>query len=216
MNRFKWLQGKHLGILIIYASNIVGERCAMWNIIIQFLPTNCRWIMTHDFNMGEISIDTFTSSCSHLMRLKEEFLWGDIKNIYDIEDFLSIVEGSIFSWNNWRMMSFMYLLDWVDFTCSQVWSKIHLPIFHIIGFLVVHRSLSTRPLGGSSWKANDKIFQEAKDHLKVLWDVLPPQMPFFTKLRKVVKYYKQLCIAKQLRLYLDETVLRNSLEFWQV
>ena len=41
-------------------------------------------------------------------------------------------------------------------------------------------------------------------------------MVFFTKLRKVVKYYKQFCLAKAVVSRLEESRLRQHLEFWQV
>lgn len=36
--RFKGLEGGNLGILNVYASNMVGGRCAIWNQVFQFLP----------------------------------------------------------------------------------------------------------------------------------------------------------------------------------
>lgn len=41
-------------------------------------------------------------------------------------------------------------------------------------------------------------------------------MSFFTKLRKIVKYYKQFCITRVVAYRLEEDQLRNSLELWQV
>lgn len=40
-------------------------------------------------------------------------------------------------------------------------------------------------------------------------------MSFFTKLRRIVKYYKQLRLAKALKNRLEETRLRQYLEVWQ-
>ena len=79
--RFKGLDGGHLGILNVYASNSFGERCVMWNEVFQFIPTYCRWIMTSDFNMVDNPLDRSSSSCSRLMGLKEELVWVDIKKI---------------------------------------------------------------------------------------------------------------------------------------
>lgn len=41
-------------------------------------------------------------------------------------------------------------------------------------------------------------------------------MSTFTKLTKVVEFYKQFCIAKAIEARLEETRLTKSLEFWQV
>lgn len=51
-----------------------------------------------------------------------------------------------------------------------------------------------------------RFFQEAKEPIKTLWETSPLQMCLFTKLRKIVRYYKQLCLAR----------LRKHLELWQV
>ena len=47
--RYKGLEGRHLVIPNIYASNMVGERCAVWNEVFQFIPTYWRWIFTCGF-----------------------------------------------------------------------------------------------------------------------------------------------------------------------
>lgn len=70
--------------------------------------------------------------------------------------------------------------------------------------------------GGSYWKVNARFLQEAKEHVKALWEVSSSQMLFFTKLRKVVKYYKQFCIAKAIEARLEESRLRRSLQFSQI
>ena len=47
-------------------------------------------------------------------------------------------------------------------------------------------------------------------------EMVPPKTAFFIKLRKVVKCYKQFCLAKALESRLEESRLRQHLEFWQV
>jgi hypothetical protein len=63
---FKRLMGGHFGILNVYASNMVGERCAICNDVFQFLLMDCRWITTSDFNMVDNSLD---KSCLHIAEL---------------------------------------------------------------------------------------------------------------------------------------------------
>lgn len=65
-------------------------------------------------------------------------------------------------------------------------------------------------------KANGRFLQEAKEPIKVLGEASPPQMPFFTKLIKIVRYYKQFCLARAAENKLEETTLRKHLEFWQI
>lgn len=78
-NKYTEPEGGYLGILNIYAYNMVGERCTMWNEVFQSLPIECRWIMTRDFNMVESPLNISTTPCSWLMGLKEELGWVDIK-----------------------------------------------------------------------------------------------------------------------------------------
>lgn len=68
MDQIKWLD---IGILYVYASNLVGERCAMWNEVSQFPLLDRRWIMMGDCNVVENPLDRSTSSSSHLMGLKK-------------------------------------------------------------------------------------------------------------------------------------------------
>ena len=58
--------------------------------------------MTKDFNMVENPVDKSTSSYSHLMELKKELAWVDIKNKYNIEDYFSRNKGPLYSWDNLR------------------------------------------------------------------------------------------------------------------
>lgn len=83
---------------------------------------------------------------------------------------------------------------------------------HPISLLI---NLNTSSLGGSSWNVNAKFIQVIKEHVKALWEAFTPQMLFFIELRKVVKYYKQFCIAKAVEARLEESRLKRSLEFWQ-
>lgn len=67
------LEGGHLGILNVYALNMVGERYVMWYEVIQSLPMDCKWIMTGDFNMVKIPLNRSMSSCSRLMGLRRSW-----------------------------------------------------------------------------------------------------------------------------------------------
>lgn len=68
---------------------MVSERIAMWQEILHQLPTNCKWIMTGDFNTVESSLDRSTPPCSNLMGLNKELAGGGgtIKNKYNIDDY---------------------------------------------------------------------------------------------------------------------------------
>ena len=83
---------------------------------------------------------------------------------------------------------------------------------HPVSFRI---NLSNSALGGSSWKAHTRFLQEAKNPIKALWVASPPQTPFFTKLRKIIRSFKQFCLAKAAETTLEETRLRKYLEFWQ-
>ena len=84
---------------------------------------------------------------------------------------------------------------------------------HPVSFQI---NLSNDVLEGSSWKANGRFLIEAWELIKALWEMLLPQKAFFTKMGKVVKFYKQFCLAKATESRLEESRLRQHLEFWQV
>ena len=48
-----------------------------------------------------------------------------------------------------------------------------------------------------------------------MWEAYPLQMPLFTELRKVVKYFKQFGLAKAIETKLEETRWRKHLDCWQ-
>lgn len=99
------------------------------------------------------------------------------------------------------MMAIGSLQGCIDSTPFLAQSKGRLPILcitryleiqlffyhHPISFLI---NFSNSPPGGSSWKANARFLQEAKDLIKAIREASPPHMPFFTNLRKIIKFYK--------------------------
>lgn len=80
---------------------------------------------------------------------------------------------------------------------------------HPVSFQI---NLSKNTPRGSLWKSNGRFLLEAWEPIKALWKMLPPHMAFFTKLRKVVKF----CLAKATESRLEDSRLRQQLEFWQV
>lgn len=58
--------------------------------------------MIGDFNMVESTLDRSTSTCSSLMRLKDELAWINTKNKYSIEINSSNGDGVVYSWDNLR------------------------------------------------------------------------------------------------------------------
>lgn len=162
--------------------------------------------MTGDLNMNECPLDRSTLSYSQLMSLKEKLTWLAIKSKFNIEDYFSRHNGPIYLWDNLQddgiqvlaRLHRFYIFSNVDqnhyshivhykISGDSSFSKCH-PISLLI-------NLSNSPLGGSSHNVNASILQDAKDPFKVLREAAPSQMSFFTKLRKIIKYHKQFCIA---------------------
>lgn len=83
---------------------------------------------------------------------------------------------------------------------------------HPVSFQI---NLSSNVPGGSSWKASGTIFQEAKEPIRAIWEASLSKLPSFTKLRRIVKYHKQICLAQAAENRLEDTRLRQYLEFWQ-
>lgn len=139
-----------------------------------------------------------TSSCSRFMGLREELAWANTKNKYNIDNYSSRDDGPLYSWDNLRHDGIKVLARRDRF--YSVSSSIQMPSSHIMHYRILGDStfsdhhlvsfrinLSNNVLGGSSWKTNARFLQEAKDPIKALWESSPPQMQFFTKLRKIIK-----------------------------
>lgn len=116
-------------------------------------------------------------------------------------------------------------LDWIDSTFSSFIQNTSSHILHckILGdskFLTTTWFLYSLtlvlipqvvPLG----RLTLDLFKRPMRPLRLLREASPPQMPFFTKIRKVAIYSKQFCIAKAIESRLEEATLRKSLEFWR-
>lgn len=59
---------------------------------------------------------------------------------------------------------------------------------------------------------SDSLFEEASIEIKRIWQIQPPDAPFFKKLRKVLKYYKTLCKRHVETLRKDKQKLKVDLE----
>lgn len=122
------MEGGNLGILNVYASNLDGERCAMWIEVLQLLPLDCRWIMSRDFIIVESPLD---------------------KVIVELDRFYSF-SNSVHN-HDFYVVHYKILGD-----SSFVDNHPH-------SFLI---NLSSNLQGGSSWRANPRFLQEAKDPIK--------------------------------------------------
>lgn len=138
--RFKGLEGGHIGILDIYASNLASERGATWNEMSQSLLVDCRWIITGDFNLMENPLDRSTSLCNRFMGLKEDLAWTNIKNKYNIKDNFSKDEGPLYSWDNIREDGIRVLAKLDRF--YSFLSSIQNPSSHIMHYQILGDSTS--------------------------------------------------------------------------
>ena len=64
--RLKGLPGGDLGILNLYAPNDSRDRITLWQELSTQLPSDCRWLVSGNFNMTESAQDKSTL-CSKLM-----------------------------------------------------------------------------------------------------------------------------------------------------
>lgn len=133
----------YLGVFHVHASNMIGERCAMWNENLQLLLTDCRWITIGDFNMVESPLNRSTWSYSRLMSLKEESACFGIKNNITLKS--TLVETTIPTTHGtmYETMVSKFLLNYIDSICFLVRSKILLLLMLCITrSLVIHRFLT--------------------------------------------------------------------------
>jgi hypothetical protein len=72
--------------------------------------------------------------------------------------------------------------------------------------------LEDRPHRPSKWKMNSSLLDEAFVEYSDRWKVQPVNAPFFTKMRSVLKYYREFCKGRAAALRADEDTLKQELE----
>jgi hypothetical protein len=188
--RFSGVPGRDVGILNLYAANQTAERCELW------------------YEM--------------LLTKNERQLFQQLKSTFEVEDPFPPNSAVRFSWDNHRSGTQRMLAR-----LNRVYS------FKSPGEVVTNADYKIR--GDNSFSNHLAVFRqvwltrETKwqspyvmnarhlkdpvviDKIKHIW-VAHSRLPFFSKVRRVVRFYRQFCIQKSNDRRMEEDQLRRQLE----
>jgi hypothetical protein len=205
----------------IYVLNDSNERCILWEQLILSLTTTCRWIIAEDFNMVEQRCDK-TNPCRRLIPFREHHLFNSLKEHLQLSELARSTGILAFSWDNqrWDGACLLARLDRV-YIFRQTLPSGAFPVSQYVirgdGTLFDHCPLylsillEDRHDRCSRWKMNSAYLKESKKDLQQVWKSRPPQAPFFSKIRAVIRYYKILCRDKAKGFREQEEKLRQQL-----
>jgi hypothetical protein len=218
--RLAGVPGQDIGILNVYAANRANERCELWSEILLDLPRDCRWIFVGDWNFVEKASDRSRPKVP-LMTENERLLFQQLKTTFAVEDPFPLNNAVKFNWNN-RKTGEQRLLARLDrvYSFSQGVPvtnsdyKIrgdnsisdHLPVFRQIW--LSNQEQRRSPYVMSALYLKDPA---VKERIKQIW-IANARLPFFSKIRRVVKFYRQHCIQKSNDRKREEELLRRQLE----
>jgi exonuclease III len=198
--RFSGVPGRDVGILNLYAANQTAERCELWYEMLLDLPKDCRWIFMGDWNFVERPEDR-SRSRNPLMTKNERQLFQQLKSTFEVEDPFPPNSAVRFSWDNHRSGTQRMLAR-----LNRVYS------FKSPGEVVTNADYKIR--GDNSFSNHLAVFRqvwltrETKwqspyvmnarhlkdpvviDKIKHIW-VAHSRLPFFSKVRRVVRFYRQ-------------------------
>ena len=226
--RLKWLPGGDLGILNLYAPNDTRERTLLWQELSDRLPSDCRWIVSGDFNMLESAQDKSTL-CSKLMPHREKLVWEAFKASFQLRDTFSHTGKLRFSWDNRRrdgsrilgrldrhyvspapgssspLVTRNYLIH------GDCPNSDHLPV----SIEVVIQNSARRH---SSYKMNTSHLKHAEvsQAVKRIWtEERSESSNFLTRLGKFCRFYRSFCINQAKEARQKETEARAALSATQ-
>ena len=194
------LPGGPWGFINIYNSTDARKRRQLWLQLPESLPENCKWFFGGDFNMVESSADK-SSMCGRLVGDQERIAWDSLKSTLSIEDTFLPRQSLRFSWDNGRLQGERILarLDRIYTPKQRAGQHLKILSYRILGGcaisdhlpVVMQVNLASGPTSPRYWKMNSRFIQETSEEVKRIWLAQPPNATFFTKLRKVIHFYRE-------------------------
>lgn len=99
--RLSDVQGTDVAILNVYASNSIGERCQLWQELIDTLPVDCKWILAGDWNFVSNQRDK-TNECGRLVSGVEAGIFAQLLDLLQVQDTFPSSNRIRFNWDNRR------------------------------------------------------------------------------------------------------------------
>lgn len=169
------------------------------------LPSGCKWLLTGDWNFMEKPLDKSNCVVSHTLG-EEKRIFNALKQRLQVEDKFPSSSPVKFNWDSRRRglgrilarLDRTYTFKGANKKTTSMDYKIlgdsahsdHLPIWRQV-WLVEEPKRNT-PYVMSNMYLGDPTTQSK---IKEIWQE-NESLPFFGKIRKCVKFYKELCIRK--------------------
>lgn len=193
-----------LGFINIYAPTEPQPRKVLWETLAHELPITCRWILLGDFNMVERHSDKFSQS-SRSLSAPERLLFNGLKDTLQVEECSRTNPSLSYSWDNGRSGSarVMARLDRVYIfpESPSSYRKIleysiksdHTRSDHApVSFIFELSKTDARP---SRWIMSSRYLDVAAPEIRRIWTDAPTTLPFFSKLKRVSRFYRKFCIS---------------------
>lgn len=160
------------------------------------------------------------NQCGRLIPFRKRHLFNSLKEHLQLSKRACSTGSLAFSWDNqrWDGACLLAKLDRLYMFGQILPSSASLVFEYVIkegGTLSNHCPLhlsillEDRQDRRSRQKMNSAYLKESKEELQRVWKSRPPQAPFFSKIRTVIKYYKILCRDKAKGFWKHEE------KFWQ-
>jgi len=148
-----------------------------------------------------------SSVCGKIISERERLSWGALKLVLDIGEPVRSEKSLIYSWDSQRngMERIMARLDRVSVSNYMQKGQTGRVSYYVVrgdGVRSGHHPLScilelaVASPRCSFLKMNSRDFEAAKDQAHEIWHNQPQGTAFFTKMRKVIRFYKGFCKHK--------------------
>lgn len=218
--RLSGLPGGDIAILNVYCPHNSPQRCLLWEELMNSLPQGCRWIALGDWNFVEHARDKSNNRATN-RTIEEKRLFHEFKALLQVEDNFPRSNKIKFSWDN-RRVDGQRILARLDrayvFEGSQSQPSYH--SYRIFGDTSFSDHLPVwREVHLTTFKANPSRYilnsyflkdEAVKENIKNIW-AINFHLPFFGKIRRVIKFYKEFCLKKARDRRMEEDLARKNI-----
>jgi hypothetical protein len=223
----KGIPGGDVGVVNIYAPNASQERILLWRELVNCLPQGCRWVLGGDWNVVEQARDKSSREgriISEVEKLELEILKTHLK----VSDFFEYDQLLAYTWDNHRLDGARVLarLDrFYTFSSQTGAANRHVKEYSIQGDaghsdhlpVTCMLELQQEKPQGARYKMNGAYLQDAGVvlELKRRWSYYPGHLSFGGKMKRIIKWYKEMSISKAKARRFRESELRGRLSYAQ-
>jgi hypothetical protein len=213
VNRAQWIRlsgmpGGDIAILNVYVPNLPSECMSLWDELILSLLQNCRWIIGGDWNMVT-EVEDNSNPTGHVASEAEKMEFARLTSHLQVIDFFQRSRPLVYTWDNKRRVGTQTLKRLDRFFCYENPCgppNSHIKKYYILGDsqlsdhlpVQLQLELQATQLTGSRYKMNGYYLKDKNVVAQLIdtWKCLPLTLNFFGKLRRITKWYKEICLQK--------------------